>query len=404
MKKLFLCIILFISCDDIEDKRTIQKNLGESFYRKFGSIGYDYGNGIDFSPFDNGIIIVGAEQSKINGDKQLWAIKTDSRGFTLWEKKFGGLNDDEGYDVISTSDGGYLFVGYSWSYGNSQQIYAIKTDFHGNLEWEKTYGGSMWEVGNSVIEINGGGFAICGYSNSPGISSGNTDIFIIKIDKSGNVIWKKNYGNKVFPNHEWGYDIIQLYDQSFFVVGARDRYDKGSNNSYFIRLDKDGNLIWDKEIFSENQTNEIAYSISKSVDNNFYICIAENTISDKDIFNPKIIKIDSMGNIDWLKTYPSNSARYHRFNSSTTSNGDIIITGSSIKSLSIGYRSDAFITRINNRGEILWSRPYGSSDEDDWGWAITEKPNGDLIMVGSTKSFNSSLFDILLIKTDSNGN
>ena len=111
----------------------------------------------------------------------MWAIKTDNRGLIKWERSFGGNANDVGYDVIATSDGGFLFVGYSWSFGNSQQIYAIKTDFHGNIRWEKNYGGSNWDVGNAVIEVNGG-YLIAGYSNSPGISSGNTDVFIMKID------------------------------------------------------------------------------------------------------------------------------------------------------------------------------------------------------------------------------
>ena len=67
----------------------------------------------------------------------MWAIKTNEIGMVLWDKKFGGNDNEEGYDVISTADGGYLFIGYTWSYGNEQQVYAIKTDFYGNVIWEK---------------------------------------------------------------------------------------------------------------------------------------------------------------------------------------------------------------------------------------------------------------------------
>ena len=110
----------------------------------------------------------------------MWAIKTNDSGMLVWDKTFGGTNDEDGYDVISTSDGGFLFVGFSWSFGNEQQAYAVKTDYHGNVKWERTYGGSMWEVANAVIETRDGSYMIVGYSNSPGISSGNTDITVLK--------------------------------------------------------------------------------------------------------------------------------------------------------------------------------------------------------------------------------
>ena len=126
----------------------------------------------------------------------MWAIKTDTRGIMEWERSFGGDENDVGYDVIATSDGGFLFVGYTWSKGNSQQIFAIKTDFYGVVEWEKTYGGSNWDVGNAVIEVTGGGYVIAGYSNSPGISSGNTDVFLVKFSKPNNFSHFSNQGKR----------------------------------------------------------------------------------------------------------------------------------------------------------------------------------------------------------------
>ena len=178
----FLIILFIISCEDI-GKGYQWNKASAGFSRHFGTVGYDYGWSAAYSIIDDGIIIVGQKAPQIGGKSDLWAIKTNSRGIMEWEKSFGGDNNDVGYDVISTTDCGFLFVGHSWSFGNEQQVYVIKTDFSGNTEWEKTYGGSMWDVGNSVIELENGGFLIVGYIYSPSISSGNTDFFIIKIDK-----------------------------------------------------------------------------------------------------------------------------------------------------------------------------------------------------------------------------
>ena len=124
---LFISLFLF-TCDSIGEGYSWR---GESngFSRHYGSIGYDYGWNAAYSPFDEGIVIVGQRSDGINSQSDMWAIKTDKRGMVEWEKRFGGSKNEAGYDVISTTNGGFLFVGYSWSFGNEQDIYAIKTDF-----------------------------------------------------------------------------------------------------------------------------------------------------------------------------------------------------------------------------------------------------------------------------------
>ena len=394
--------LLLISCDDIgEGYAWLDGNSG--FFSRFGTVGYDYGWSAAYSPNDQGIILVGKKTPIINGPSDLWAIKTDNYGLMKWEKSFGGDTNEEGFDVISTSDGGFLFVGYSWSFGNAQQIYAVKTDFAGNSVWEKTFGGSMWEVGYSVIEVSSGGYLIAGFSNSPGISSGNSDVFIIKIDYNGEKIWEKAYGNPTFPNHEWAYDILETKDGGFLIAGARDRYSDGSVNGLLISIDKKGELIWEKEYPDDGNNSETFYSITKSNDGNYYLCSTLNSASNNNLYQPKIIKIDALGNIGWERTLTSDSRKYHQFRATSTLNGNVVIVGSSSLDLPDGPKEDAFLTRIDSKGNILWTNAYGSYDEDDWGWSVFETPQENIVFVGSTKSFGSSLFDIYLVGTNSNG-
>jgi len=400
---IYLIAFLFLSCEDIGKDYKWLGDRPPGFARHYGTIGYDYGWSAAYSPFDEGVIIVGQQAPKISGKYDLWAIKTDNRGSVVWDKKFGGSENEVGYDVVSTSDGGFIFVGYSWSYGNEQQVYVIKTDFYGNIEWEKNYGGSMWDVGNSVIEVSTGGYLIAGYSNSPRLSSGNSDMYLIRINSFGNIIWEKAYGNKAFPNHEWAYDIIEIENENFMVVGSRDRYDKGSRNAIIMRIDSIGNIIWEKEILDDLQIDESAYSISKSQNGSYYICTTTNSEVAPNIFQPKIIKIDSMGNIDWQRIFNSNGKDYHQYRATATSSGEIVIVGSSGKETSLGYKEDAFMTKIDFNGNILWSYPYGTADEDDWGWSVFETPKNNLVFVGSTKSYGSSLFDVLLVGTNADG-
>ena len=400
----FLVIILFlISCEDIGKNYKWEGAIVPEFSRRYGTIGYDYGWNAAYSPFDEGIIVVGATTPTLGGKSDLWAIKTNNRGLIEWEKMFGGEQNEEGYDVISTSDGGFLFVGYTWSYGSAQQVYVVKTDIYGVVDWEKTYGGSMWEIGFSVIELMNGDYLITGSSNSPGISSGNSDIFLIKIDPLGNKIWEKAYGNLAFPNHEWGYDITQLSDEGFIVVGARDRYSKGSLNGLIVRLDKEGNVVWEKELLDEGEISETIYSISKSNDGNYYLCSSSNSLASPNVFQPKVSKMDGSGNIDWQRTIKTEGRYYHQFRATVSQRGEIIVVGSSSQKLSIGNKEDAFITKLDSEGNIIWSHSYGSLDQDDWGWSVFETPKNNIIFVGSTKSYGASLFDIYLVSTNKNG-
>ena len=148
---------------------------------------------------------------------------------------------------------------------------------------------------------------------------------------------------------------------------------------------------------NKKNTDEIAYSISKDNAGGYFIISGENTDSNKEIYNPSILKIDSFGNIEWRRSYESNSREYHQFKSTTTNNGDLIIVGSSVVQSSLGENTNAFLTKFNKNGEIIWTRPYGTPDGDDWGWSVFEKPNQSLILIGSTKSYNASLFDVYLV-------
>ena len=141
-KFLFL-IIAFFSCDNINDNYIWNENGADNFYRKFGTNGYDYGWSGSYSPYDEGIVIVGSRQTIIGGDKDLWVIKTDSRGKANWDKPFGGKGDDEGYDVVSTGDGGFIFVGYHGHLVKSNNYTLIKTDLYGNKIWRKISGRNM---------------------------------------------------------------------------------------------------------------------------------------------------------------------------------------------------------------------------------------------------------------------
>lgn len=140
---------------------------------------------------DSGYIIAGYTRSygTISG-RNVWLVKTDKNGNQQWNNTFGGNADDEGYSVQQTIDGGYIISGYTKSFGAGlMDVFLIKADPSGNQVWSKTFGGVQDDEGYSVLETNDGDYLVGGVTSSSG--AGSRDMWMIKTDPSGNLIWQK---------------------------------------------------------------------------------------------------------------------------------------------------------------------------------------------------------------------
>tara|TARA_B100001142_G_C14281379_1_gene635045 strand:- start:375 stop:1568 length:1194 start_codon:yes stop_codon:yes gene_type:complete len=388
LKILIICLCL-VSCDDIgvENQNTVKNR---SFINAFGSNWYEYGWGIT-QLHDGGFVITGRKENKSTKSHDMITIRTDENGFGIWEKNYGGSLNEEGFSVIQSPDGNILSIGYSWSYGDAQQIFVVKSDLSGRKLWQNTYGGSNRDIGNKSIVTKDGSIAIVGQTNSPGISRGNDDVWLSKIDQNGNEKWIKAYGEK---NHEIGYDIVELDNGGFLIVGYRDFYNQAGKDILIIKTDNNGNKIWEKTIGSDGVYDEIAYSITKSKNYGYLICASTNSTG-KDWYDPQVINIDFDGNIIWNKTYNGSGLKHTRWVATSTHDGGSAILGTTNYYRKPGNNEDAYLIKLDKDGNKLWDYAI-EGGENDWGWAIIETTLNELVLVGSTKSFGAGLFDILL--------
>jgi len=268
-----------LSDSSFTDVYLIKTNsLGDTLWTKtYGGTGNDYGWYVQQTN-DNGYIIAG---NSLNG---IILIKTDINGDTLWTKTYGG---NEGYSVQQTNDNGFIITGYTWNLG--ADIYLIKTDSTGDTLWTKTYGGTDWEFGNSVWQTNDNGYIITGSTKSFG--AGSTDVYLIKTDANGDTLWTKTYGGS---SHDSGSSIQQTNDNGYIIAGYTSSFGAGSTDVYLIKTDANGDTLWTKTYGGD--TLEGAYSVQQTNDNGYII--TGYTISlgegEGDVY---LIKTNENGNI-----------------------------------------------------------------------------------------------------------
>lgn len=182
---------------------------------------------------DGGFVIAGWTESFGAGRTDVYLIKTDSIGDTMWTRTHGGTEHDRAFSLQQTLDGGYIVAGHTFSYGNAPQVYLIKTDSTGDSLWTHRYGWSGIDEGYSVQQTYDSGYIVCGNTNV--LDPSESDVYLIKTDPAGDVIWTRIFGGEY---EEWGYSVQQTLDSGYIVVGSSDSYYSGDQRNADVYLIK----------------------------------------------------------------------------------------------------------------------------------------------------------------------
>ena len=350
---------------------------------------------------DGGYIVVGWTRPSSDQPEDIWILKLSQYGAVEWQKTYGGSGFDDAYSIQQTSDGGYIVAGRMSSFGaGSYDLWVLKLDSIGDIEWQKTYGGSVRDEAYSIQQTSDGGYIVAGRTLSFG--AGGYDLLILKLSSIGGIEWQKTYGE---DQNERAALIQQTNDGGYIVVGTTSysySMDITVADIWVLKLSSNGNIEWERTYGGPDQTyqSEWAASIKQTSDGGYivagYTKVEGRGTNRRDVW---VLKLSVTGFIDWQRIY--DGGPIYPFESpyaiEQTNEEGYIVAG---KMSSSGAGSDdLWVLKLGPTGDIEWQKTYGGSGSEQ-AYSIQQTSDGGYIVAGFESYYEDKF---LLVKLSSNG-
>lgn len=345
----------------------------------YGSANPDFANAVKQE--SDSIFIVAGYTNTNAGYWNTYLLKVDAFCNLLWETTLVNAISEKSFDLIIAKDAGYIMVGDAYNTTLSTlDALVTKTDSSGNLLWRKNIGGTNNELFYSIVENNDSSLVATGYTDTYG--AGLSDFYIVKMDNDGNTLWQKTYGG---TGKELAMSICKTNNKGYAVTGYTLSYGSGGKDFWLLRLNENGDTLWSKTYGGIQD--DTGYEVQQTQDGGFII--AGYTTSFGNGGNALVVKTDSLGNLQWQKDYGG----YYfdqLFSVKETTGGNYIMAGHTASSGN--GMQDVWVVKINQYGDTLWTKTYGGTNDDQAEQAIITS-TGNYVVVGNTKSFGNGLND-----------
>ncbi len=378
----------------------------------YGGSTWDTGRSI-CRTHDKGYIISGVTEDEETGLKDIWIVKLNKRGQKVWEKIYGRYYWDAGNSIQQTSDHNYIVAGYTYS-GDTKKslIWILYLDKKGNKVWDKILGGKDWDNASAVKQTIDGDFIVVGYTKEKG--AGEKDLWILKIDKKGEIIWERVYGNM---GNDEALSVQNTTDGGYIIAGYTVSFEADIKDGWLLKVDRNGNLPGSMEVKSGTYqyASGMAYShiwnitygskdnekvlCSAGTPDNGYILAGYSAVGKYEGREALIIKINRKGDQQWSKVY-----KWGRENQVNA-----LLRNKDNRYIGVGYvisedkdNSDIWVFEFNNKGEIVWNKIIGGEAEEKAN-AVCQTEDGGYMIAGFIHSKEDGEQDMWIIKLDKKG-
>lgn len=384
------------------------------FWQKcLGGSGPDKGFTLVYTA-DGGCVIAGSNLSfdgdvtGNHGGDDFWVVKLSALGVMEWQKSLGGSSYEAALDIKTTADGGYILIGYTQSNNSgdvtfnagSQDIWVVKLDATGIIEWRKCYGGTSAELGTSILQTPDGGYIFAG-SISSNVFMGNPtgpnvlgDVWVIKVSGNGTFEWQICPGGGAYDKAT---QILQASDGGYIVCGHTASNDgdvsgnQGGEDVWMVKISDTGALEWQKCLGGTG--NDRANSMTATPDGG-YLIAGYTASNDGDVAGNHglndvwLVKVSSTGSVEWQKCLGGTANDEARGIRITQEGGYIVCgyTASNDGDVSGNHgNNDVWLVKVSQSGVFEWQKCFGGSGNDE-GNAIKNNINHGFYFTGFTFS------------------
>ena len=364
---------------------------GITFTRTFGGNRHDRGINL-LQTRDGGYAIVGYTSSPDAMREDVYLVRMDAEGALLWSNNYGGEATDNGWAIVETEDGGFLITGFTNSFGAGEMdIYLVRTDAVGNMLWERTFGGPENEYGWAMVPTTDGGYVLAGQTDSFG--EGDQDGYLVKVNADGEEVWSQTVGG---PREDRLFSIDQSADDGFILVGTTRGFGAGSRDVYLVKVTGSGELVW-TQLFGE-ALDDVGHAVRQTSDRGYIITGYTQSFGAQH-YDSWLIKTDEAGVSQW-QTFYGGAGDDRTIYGEQTDDGGYIMIGYTQSFESIGW--DLFLVRADSSGEVIWHQTFGGRAEDT-GYTVRQTADNGFILTGETYSSGEGNGDMYVIKVNQDG-
>jgi len=382
MRSLYLVILIIITFPALAQI---------TFQRNYGTV-YEETAYAAQQTSDGGFIIAGDMSGSQSRD--IYLVKTDEWGDTIWTRIYLRNWSEYAKAVLELSDGFIVAGSAVTSLGPSRtDVYLLRTNNQGDSLWTKTIGGLYNEQAFDIKVTTDGGFIIGGQADD---NTGQVYYYLVKTDPMGVVSWSEKYGISI-EERAYGKAVQQTSDGGFIITGYVDDYTIGTGTGYIyvVKTDLMGVEQWTESYdWSES---EVAYAVEETSDG--YILVGRTYSMGAGSTDALMMKIDFLGNLVWTKTYGDTLGEL-AYAVEKTADGGFILSGVTYSS---GAGSgDYYLIKTDTNGDTIWTRTFGGSHREE-AYDVKQTADGGYLLAGYSYSFSVGGSDFFCVKTDGNG-